>query len=259
MGRREETERWFDRADSSFRHTLNPSPNLARVAYARLALRFDMRRYDDVLELLPSVADLQEVGDGPRVGKVPVLEAMALKDLGRNQDAMAKLEGLLAGSEIRCDEALCGMALVNLGDLHGRDNHFDLALKSYTDALPLLQRSKRYVALADLKGMVGETLQRMGRLEPSLAAFREAIRDYSSLGATTRTAYLRVVLAEALLAAGRAREAEWEIRAALPTIESERMVPEGFVAVSALNQALSQRTTNPKALLELREYLQAKN
>lgn len=260
LGRREETERWLDRADASFRHTLNAAPNLARVAYARLTLRFDQRRYDDVLELLPSVAlTFGKLGMDRELAKCRFLEAMALKDLGRDSDALAKLESLVSGSEVLCDDALRGMALVNLGDLQGRESRFDLALKAYAQALPLLQSSKRHIAIADLKGMVGETLQRMGKFGPSVEAFREAIQDYSALGVMTRAAYLRVVLAEALLANGRTSEAEWEIRAALPTIRNEKMVPEGFAALGVLAEAILQRKTDPKALVELREYLQAKN
>ncbi len=37
------------------------------------------------------------------------------------------------------------------------------------------------------------------------------------------------------------------------------MVPEGFAAVGLLGESVRQRKTDPKALLELREYLQAKN
>jgi hypothetical protein len=65
-------------------------------------------------------------------------------------------------------------------------------------------------------------------------------------------------LAQTLLEAGQPREAEWQILAALPTIDEEKMVPEGFAAVALLRESVRQRKTDPKALLELREYLRAK-
>jgi tetratricopeptide (TPR) repeat protein len=260
LGKRDETERWLDRADASFRHTLNPAASLARVAYVRLTLRFDMRRYDDVLELLPSVSlTFQKVGMPAELAKCHFLEAMALKDLGRDEEAKEKLEYLACAAEFDCENAIRGMALLNLGDLQGRAGAFEAALASYALANPLLQSTKRYIALADLKGMVGDTLQRMGRVDQSLAAYRESIQDYLSVGAQTRAAYLRVVLAQALLEAGRPNEAEWEIRHAIPVISTERMVPEGFAALSVLGEAVRQRKADPKALSELREYLQAKN
>ena len=56
LGDRSEAELWLDRADAAYRHTINPTPNLARVSYIRLTLRYDTRRYREVLELVPSVA-----------------------------------------------------------------------------------------------------------------------------------------------------------------------------------------------------------
>ena len=70
---------------------------------------------------------------------------------------------------------------------------------------------------------------------------------------------MRVMLAEALLEAGRPREAEWELLAALPTINEQQMVPEGFAAVVLLQESVKQRKTDPKALSELRQYLQSTN
>lgn len=260
LGHREDTELWLDRADANFRHTLNPSPMLARVAYIRLALRYDMRRYSDVLELLPSVAlTFEKFGMDQELSKCRFLEAVSLKDLGRDEEAMVALDLLASGREVRCEDGLRGMALVNLGDLHGKHEAFELALSKYTEALPMLQSAKRFIALADLKAMVGDTLRRMGRVEASLSAYRESVSDYCSLAIATRAAYARILLAEALVQAGRFKEAEWEVRAALPTIDQERMVPEGFAALALLQESVRLRKTDPKALLEVREYLQAKN
>jgi hypothetical protein len=70
---------------------------------------------------------------------------------------------------------------------------------------------------------------------------------------------MSLVIAESLLALGRDREAEWEILSALPTIDEEKMVPEGFAAVALLRESVQRRKTDPNALRELREHLQAKS
>jgi len=148
---------------------------------------------------------------------------------------------------------------VNLGDLRTSARHFEAALEAYRQAMPLLEDAKRLYALADLKAMVGGTLRKMGQIAAAIEAYRGAVRDFSDLGMSTRESYLRVLFAEVLLEAGKAREAEWQILAALPTIDREKLVPEGFAAVTLLRESVRQRKTDPKALLELREYLQAKN
>jgi len=260
LGHRDDTELWLDRAEASFRHTLNPSPMLARAAYTRLALRYDMRKYSAVLELLPSVAlAFSKFGMDQELAKCRFLEAVALKDLGRDEEAIAALERVVSGAEVKCDDALRGMALVNLGDLHGQRGQFESALGKYKAALPILQNAKRYVAIADLKAMVGDTLRRMGKIEACVEAYRESVNDYAKVDATTRTAYARILLAEALMQIGRFKEAEWEVRAALPTVEAEKMVPEGFAALALLQESVRQRKADPKALGEVCQYLQAKN
>ncbi len=260
LGKRDETERWLDRADASFRHTVAPAAHLARVSYIRLTLRYDMRRHEEVLELVPSVAlTFQKLGMEGDLAKCRFLEAMSLKELGRVEEAAASFERLASGEEYRAEPALCGMALVNLGNLRSEQGSFDSALAAYRQASPLLQSASRHSALADLKLMLGGTLQRTGHLEAAVQVFRESVNDLLGLGMESRAAYLRVVLAQALLEAGKAREAEWEILAALPTIDQEKMVPEGFAVMALLRESVRQRRTDPDALLELREYLQAKN
>jgi tetratricopeptide (TPR) repeat protein len=258
LGKRVEAEAWLDRADASFRHTVAPIAHLARVAYNRLALRYDQNRHEDVLELLPSTAlTFERLGMRTDLAKCQFLEAMSLKVMQRFDEA-AELLGRLASSA-SLDAALRGTALVNLGNVFSNQGSFERALAAYGQAKPLLESGQRLSTLADLKVMFGETLRAMGRGADALVAYREAIADHVGLGMMTRAAYLRVAFAEALLEAGRAREAEWEILAALPTIDEQKMVPEGFAAVALLRESVHHRKTDPGALIELREYLQAQS
>lgn len=258
LGRRSEAESWFDRSDASFRHTVAPAAHLARVAYNRLALRYDMNRHDDVLELLPSAAlTFRRLGMQADLAKCGFLEAMSLKMLGRLDEAANRLEQLTSSDEV--DAAFRGMALVNLGNLYSSQGSTERALVAYGQARQLLDTGRHSFVLADLKAMVGDTLRGMGRASDAPDAYREAIADYLVLGMSTRAAYIRIVLAEALLEAKKPREAEWEILAALPTIDQQAMVPEGLAAVALLRESVSQRKTDPRALVELRNYLQANN
>ncbi len=258
LGDRADAELWLDRADASYRHTINPTPNLARVGYIRLTLRFDMHRHREVLELLPSLSlTFEKLGMYTELAKCWLLEAMSFKAQGLSNEAARGFERII--SETRSDDAIRGMAMLNLGNLRSLDGRYDEALSAYRSALPVVSASQSATALADLKGMVGETLQKMGQLGAAVAAFRESVNEYVQLGMQTRVAYLRVVLADALLESGSPREAEWELLTALPTLEEQGMVPEGFAAVGLLRESVRQRKTDPAALSELRDYLQAKN
>ena len=257
-GRRDEAEIWFDRSDANFRHTVAPAPHLARVAYNRLALRYDGNRYEDVVELLPSAAlTFERLGMRLERAKCLLLEGLSLKQLGRLDEAAIRLRSLSEDQSI--DTALRGTALVNLGNLLSMQGLYADALSTYQEAQPLLEAANRTSALADLKLMFGETLRALGRLGDAIPAYRAAIEDLVGLGMATRAAYFRVALAELLIQANKPREAEWELLTALPTIDEQKMVPEGFAAVALLRESVRQRKTDPKALLELREYLQAKS
>lgn len=258
LGNRADTELWLDRADAGFRHTINPTPNLARVAYIRLTLRYDMRRHSDVLEFLPSVAlTFEKLGMYPELAKCWFLEAMSLKELGRSVEATAKLQALVSGVEFGRETAIRGMATLYIGDLRSAEGQLDEALGAYREALPLLKASNRPATLADLKASVGQTLRLMGRLDQAVDAYRESVNDHVALGMRTRAAYFRVVLAEALLDLGKPREAEWEVLAALPVIEEEGMAPEGIAAVALLRESVRQRKTDPSALAQVRDCLKA--
>jgi tetratricopeptide (TPR) repeat protein len=258
LGRREDSEAWFDRADASFRHTVAPASHLARVSYNRLALRYDMRRFSDVIELLPSTAlTFEKLGMRLEVAKCGFLQALSHKELGEFEEAANRLQLLSQDREM--EAGLRGSVLMNLGDVQTTRGNLQEAVLAYQEAQPALMQAKRLAALADLKAIFGSTLLAMGRRSDAIQAFREAVDDHIALGMVTRAAYLRLVLASALLAVGNAREAEWQIQAALPTIDDQKMVPEGYAAVALLRESVRQRKTDPKALLELRNYLQTRN
>src|ERR1700737_869533 len=95
LGKRSEAARWFDRAEVSYRATINPTPNLSRVAYARLSLRHEMGDYEYVLEFIPSLrAAFEKAGMLQDAAKCYLVEAMSLKQSGRKEYALSLLQGV---------------------------------------------------------------------------------------------------------------------------------------------------------------------
>ena len=68
---------------------------------------------------------------------------------------------------------------------------------------------------------MGELLRDRGDLGGSVTAYSDAIRCYEELGMVGMTAYMRIILAETLLLAGRAAEAVSLVVQALPVIEKK--------------------------------------
>ena len=248
------------RAEAAFRHIVNPAPQLANISYARLTLHYDSGRYDRALELLPSLTQSFAKLDMDREAlKCRFLEAMTLKNSSRTAESLEKLEAMANEPGLTKDTGLYGLVLVNLGDLSTQNGNTRDGLAFYQKALPLLQSSGQGFALAHLKALIGEALRAEGNLIAAAQSFRDSIADYVAMEMATWVAYLRIVLSETLIALSRNREAEWEILAALPTIEEQRMVPEGFAAIALLRESVKRREADPEALRELRNYLRAKN
>jgi tetratricopeptide (TPR) repeat protein len=254
LGQRESAAKWFDRAHSFFSKLRNAEPELARLAYGRLTLCYELRQYDLVLRDTPLLlARFQKLALEEEEIKCLFLEGMALKESGSAQVALAKfltLEQRLFGSD-PC--RLLGGVLSKVGELYSARGRHHEAMQKYQRALPLLRKSGRPSMLADFKGTVGETCRDMGKLATAVDLYREAISDYCELSMGALATYLRIVLAETLLLAGRPREAEIEILAAIPTIEKERMVEEGFAALNLLRESVHQSQTDVASLRALRE------
>jgi tetratricopeptide (TPR) repeat protein len=260
LGKREEAFLWLDRAEAGFRHTMNPAPGLSNVAYARLALRFEMGRYQDVLELTPSLeASFTKLRMEGEAAKCRLLLAMTLKQVGEHSAAIDLLDQDCSRPGLETDPFLRARVLAELGDLRQLRGELRLALAAFQEALSLLQEKEVSLAGADLKLYVGGVHKALGSLGQAEEAYRSAQRDYAALGMRHLVAYAHLVVAETLLEMKREREAEWEILAALPAIDEMKMVPEGFAAVALLRESVARRRTNVSALQELRAQLQANN
>jgi tetratricopeptide (TPR) repeat protein len=260
LGKREAAFRWLDRAEAGFRHTMNPAPGMANVAYVRLALRYEMGRYDDVLELSPSLeASFSKLRMDTEGVKCRLLRAMTLKQTGHHKSAIDLLDALCSEAKFSADPFLGARILAELGDSQQLEGRLDLAMKAFQGALSLLQEREVSLAKADLKLYVGGVHKALGALSDATEAFRAAQRDYQALGMRALVAYTHLVVAETLLEMRRDREAEWEILAALPAIDELKLVPEGFAAVALLRESVSKRKADTSALQQLRAQLQGNN
>lgn len=257
-GQREEAFLWLDRSEAGFRHTMNPAPGLANVAYARLALRFEMGRYQDVLELAPSLEmSFLKLKMEVEALKCRLLQAATLKMIGDTAQAIRLLDKLPEGGALRSDALLHARVLAELGDLHQLEGNYGQALEIFQEAALLLRGRELSAAGADLKLCVAAAYKSLGSLEAAAAAFRAAQLDYKALEMPVPVAYSHLLIAETLLALKRDREAEWEIRAALPVIDDLNLVQEGLAAVSLLRESVRRRRMDPVALQKLRAHLES--
>jgi tetratricopeptide (TPR) repeat protein len=256
MGQRESASSWFDISHSFLSKLRNAEPELARLAYGRLTLSYELRQYDLVVRGVPLLlAHFQKLELEEEETKCLFLEGMALKECGSPQAALTRflsLEQRLSESD---PDRLLGGVFSKIGELYSVRGRHHEAMQKYQQALPLLRESGRPTMVADLKGSVGETCRDMGDLATAIELYRDAINDYGDFGLASLAAYLRIVLAETLLLANRPSEAEIEILMAIPTIEKERMAEEGFAALNLLRESVDRSQTDVASLRALLEHL----
>jgi hypothetical protein len=182
---------------------------------------------------------------------------MALKESARSDEALLKLDEMRRDEALAEESSLETFVLLHYGELLSSAGRFEEAVTCLKD-VSTRQAAGQPLIAAHLKSALGEAFRSQGLLGAAADAFRGAAEDYSTAGMAALEAYLRIVLAETLIALSRNREAEWQIAAALPTIDEQKMLPEGFAAVSLLRESVSRRNADSNALRMIREHLASK-
>lgn len=253
--RREEARRWFERSESYFSMTSNGLAHVARLAYQRMALAVEERQFDEILEIAGTWAEsFSRMGLDEDALKCRFLEAMVLRETGATREAVSIFEEIYAEAEKQRNTRVIGQAANNLAQLHRILGELDDALISARKALPILQELNNQVGLVKLRWCVGDIFREQGKRGEAIAAYREALDSAREVGMRGDEAAIHLVLADVLMDAGEDRQAEWEVRAALPIIDEEKMVPEGYAALSLLRDALRVRQVDRKALRQLHGY-----
>lgn len=253
--RREECRRWFDRSEASFVLATNGLAHVARLAYQRLALSTEERRFAEVLELAPRWSEsLARLGLAEDSLKCRFLEGAALRELDQLHPAVELFSEVCREAERQGNVRLMALAINNLAQYHRALGDLNESLAYARKALPLLEQLDSRVHLVKLRWCVGEILREQGKLFEAIEAFRAARLEAEEVGMRGDVAAIHLVLADVLLDVGQERQAEWEIRAALPTIDEEKMVPEGIAALALLRESVRHRKIDRTALREVHGY-----
>jgi len=257
LAKRDEARHWFDLSEANFVIAHNASAHIARLAYQRLALRLEEREFTRVLQLAPRwVECFVRLELHEDALKCRFLEAIALKETERPEEATRALEQIKEEAKTQRLDRLAAIAGQNLFQIHAFSGREDQAIAEAQEAAAILGRLNNRVNLAKLQLGVGYLLRGQHRLAESIEAFRVAQRQFSEIEMHADVASTHLVLADLLLDAGQPAQAEWEIRAALPIIDELKLIPEGIAALSLLRDSLRRREIDRHALRNLNGYFE---
>lgn len=257
LARREEAVRWFDRSEASFRLTVNAVADWSRVAYQRLALLLEERRFEDLREQLPRLVEsFVKLDMAEDALKCRFLEGIALSETGDFSAAASAFRAISEEAEAQSNEKLLGTAYVNLVHIYGSLGQVKDALAASDRALAVMRRLGNTLGLAKIQWGIGTLLRTEGRLKDSVGAFRSSQIEFRSLGMMADVAAGSLIVADMLLELNEEEGAVREILAALPMIEEYQMVPEGVAALALLRESVRQQKVNHQALRDLHGFFE---
>jgi tetratricopeptide (TPR) repeat protein len=253
--RRDDARAWFDRAEAYFVQCAGAGSHAVRLAYQRLALAIEERRFEQIFELAPLWAhSAKRLGMVEESLKCRLLTALSLQETNRGEEAVQEFEEIRRQASSARNPRMEAIAVNNLALLYGSLGRLDQAVSAATEAFPMLTRIDNRVGLAKLRWYMGNVLREQGKLGESLETYRTAREDAERVGLRGDIAALHLITAEVLLDMGQDAQAEWEVRSALPIIDEEKMVPEGFAALTLLRESLRRRKLDRNALRTLHGY-----
>ncbi|MGE5278508.1 MAG: tetratricopeptide repeat protein [Acidobacteriota bacterium] len=257
LGRRRECASWLGAAQAACQGATDEMLRRAQCEYIRLSMQYTFKEFDGLATSVERLSqDCDRQGFDALASRSRYLKAVLRKDFGDLSEALKDLEELCAA--VKPSDRLRPWALMTLAEVLAKLGRNRESLERLREAEAAASQQSQPIVLATLRNIFGEGLRDRGLVEAAAEKFREGIAAFASLGLATQVAYLRIILAESLLALGRPEEAELEILAALPTIEEQSMVPEGLSAIALLRESIRRRKTDRNALRELRERLQGK-
>jgi len=256
LSRREEARRWMDRSEAGFRLSARHVEDLSRLAYERLASYVEERRFEEVLEMVPELFETMVAHDMVEEAiKTRFLEGWALRETGKLVEAADVFTRVADWARsVKNGARLLAGSYVNLGQIQAALGDGEQALRMATEAMPIFRELNDLLGLAKLRWTIGDTLRAQGKIPAAIEAYREAQKEFGALQMRADVASLHLVIADQLLSLGQERQAEWEVRAALPVLEEEKMIPEGLAAYGLLRESLRRKQINRDALRDLHGY-----
>jgi tetratricopeptide (TPR) repeat protein len=257
LSQRDEARRWFDLSEVWLLRIKNTSGSLAKLAYQRLALRTEERDSESVMRVLPGlISKFQSLGMFEDAIKARFLEAVALMETDRLSEGKELYGRIVREAEALKNENLLAWGYVNLAQMHCMTGDAEEAWQLAERAAPIMRRLGNQVGLAKLQLGIAFLLRSRVDAGRAIEGYRLAQREFAELGMRADVAAIHLVIAELLLDIGQEKQAEWEIRQALPLIEEYKLVPEGFAAMTLLRESLRRQKIDREALRNLHGYFE---
>jgi tetratricopeptide (TPR) repeat protein len=258
LGRFDESLQWISRARSVFADSYLPDSHLARCDFNEIAVAYERNEVQAVLERIEhNIRALKQGGFLPEYDSARLLEACALKNVGRMQEASSRLSEILDEQVLARSPLVHCLALIAKGEAEAGAGRPEKTGPLMAAAATQLRVLNAPLVSGNFYASLGEFLRDQDRLDDAVESYRASVATFEVAGLARAAAYIRVILAETLVAAGRQLEAIEELVRALPTIRRGNLDSEAKAATAILSESLRRKCLDPLALTDLRNQLRA--
>lgn len=257
-GRLRDSAVWIERARAHFAGLPKPGVHVARADLMELAIAHERNDFEAILSRVRHLQPLfQQEGAVFEYETSRLLEGLALKTAGRSAES-ARVLALIASGEAETTNPIAHCsALIHLAELRFSEGRKADAAMEFEKAAAKVASLGVPLCTAAFYGNLAECLRDQGRLGEAIEGYRIAIAAYERGSMARGIAYIRVILAETLVAAGQEGEAIVELAQALPVIRSEGLYHESRAAAALLNESIRRQRLDRVSLSTLREQLQS--
>jgi tetratricopeptide (TPR) repeat protein len=250
------SQEWFRRCDRHVDRCRGSAPLRAVLEHVRASRLYWDGAYSTALARMDGViARFESLQMRESAVRSIYLRALLLKESGKIDVALTQFDHVLSLAREIDDKTMASLALSNCAQIRGAQDRFTEASQIALKAFEVAKAAGTPMALAMAAGTAGELLRDQGDLEAAVRAYAGCARYYAAAGMESLVAYTRLLIADTLLMAGRAREATGEILAALPAIENHCLGQEAVAASSLLRKAVQIQQSEPETLCQVREQL----
>ena len=249
LGARDESDRWLCRCEEFNRNIRGAELGQAWIDLTRMIVAHEMGSQREVIEQLGSVRlRLESLGMETLLVSADLLLAAHLRGVGEVERSLEPLRRSLNSPVLRGKPLLRAFTLLSLSDSYALSELIEQSDQCFESASSILSQSEGSSIVAWMNLVAGERFRLQAEPLATLQAYRAARRAYEYYGMQTGAAYARLLTADILLGLGRDREAEREIVAALPAIESARLLVEGVAAIRLLRESIRRQKVDATSL-----------
>lgn len=256
LGRHPEALAAADHAELAFRKVRVSEVDLARVAYIRSTIQWQMQRLDEALPLARSAARVfTAYGEDARELHAGILEGGILFDMHQPKAAEERFRSLIASARELDDAATLAFLYNALGTASQELGAIGQAAESYREALVLYEHLGMEVEKLRTSWNLALLVVAQGNVARALSMLGQIAEGFERRGCVGDAALVSLDVAEQHAIAGRSQEVRQVCTGLVERFTSAGMMASAVTALQYLRDAAAAERVTPSTVRHVRHFI----